>query len=321
MKFRIATMCTATLVFAACMNNNSKNQKAEQFNALPFPEVQIPSVLEDVQERTEYLVTHWWDAITDTARDYPSDSTYISGVPSGEVEQKMANWISVLNMVDYEVASGAVSRLYARASACEKKDASSLLFETFTELVEKYLYDPNSPFRNEDYYGVYAEHLSKSEFIDDVLKEKYARQARLSMLNKVGTKAADFTFSDKNGRMHTLYGIKSELVLLFFSNPGCTACKEIIDVLNNDPVISGHISQGRLAVLNMYIDEDIQAWMSYMPIYPEHWYNGFDPFMVLRNNEKYYVRAIPSLYLLDKDKNVIMKDAPQGRLFEWLSRY
>jgi hypothetical protein len=57
-----------------------------------------------------------------------------------------------------------------------------------------------------------------------------------------------------------------------------------------------------------------------MPIYPDNWYNGFDPDMVIRGESLYNVRAIPSLYLLDKDKIVLMKDAPENRLFDYLSR-
>ena len=37
------------------------------------------------------------------------------------------------------------------------------------------------------------------------------------------------------------------------------------------------ISEGVIAVLNIYIDEDLDEWRSYMPVYPEEWYNGFDP--------------------------------------------
>ena len=55
-----------------------------------------------------------------------------------------------------------------------------------------------------------------------------------------------------------------------------------------------------------------------MPIYPDEWYNGFDPDMVIRNDELYNVRAIPSLYLLDKDKRVILKDAPENKIFQYL---
>ena len=56
-----------------------------------------------------------------------------------------------------------------------------------------------------------------------------------------------------------------------------------------------------------------------MTVYPEHWYNGFDPDLVIRGENLYNVRAIPSLYLLDRNKTVIMKDAPEARVFEWLS--
>ena len=78
------------------------------------------------------------------------------------------------------------------------------------------------------------------------------------------------------------------------------------------------ISAGNLAVLNIYIDEDIAAWRDYMPVYPEEWYNGFDPDYVIRTDMLYNVRAIPSLYLLDEDKTVIMKDAPESRVFSFI---
>ena len=244
----------------------------------------------------------------------------MSGVSKDDVEQKFANWTNVLGMVDMSVVEKSMNRLYNKASACERKDTLSNVFETFTELVGKYLYDPNSPLRNEDHYAFYAARLAKSDLIEPVMRQKYANEVRLAALNRVGTKAADFRFTDKRGRTYTLYGINSELTLLFFSNPGCGACKEIIDVLDNDPVISKLIAGGTMKVLNIYIDEDLEAWRSYMPIYPEKWYNGFDPDLLIRGESLYNVRAIPSLYLLDKEKIVLMKDAPENRLFEYLSR-
>ena len=306
------------LLLAGCGTNS---KKAEQFRALPFPDVLPPAMVDSPVAMTEYMALHWWDGITDISRSYPCDTLLVSGVRVGDVEQKMANWSNLLGVVDMSVVEKSMGRLYERAAACEKKDTSSNVFETFVGLVDKYLYDPNSPLRNEDYYAFFAARLAGSELVESVMKDKYARQVRLAALNKVGTKAADFRFADKRGRMFSLYEIKSELTLLFFSNPGCTACKEIIDVLNNDPVISGLIADGKMKVLNIYIDEDLDAWRSYMPIYPETWYNGFDPDLVIRGETLYNVRAIPSLYLLDRDKTVLMKDAPESRLFDWLSRY
>ena len=315
MTIRNLIITASVLVLAGCAGN----RKAEQFVALPFPDVVPPAMMESAFDRAEYMALHWWDGITEASREYPCDTTLVSGVRKEDVEQKFANWVNILNMLDMSVVGKSVVRLYDRAAACEKKDTSSNVFETFTDLVVKYLYDPNSPMRNEDHYAFYASRLAGSDLVDESMREKYAREVRLASLNRVGSKAADFRFTDKRGRMHTLYGIDAELTLLFFSNPGCSACKEIIDVLNNDPRISSLISEGVMAVLNIYIDEDLEEWRSYMTVYPEHWYNGFDPDMVIRGENLYNVRAIPSLYLLDSNKTVIMKDAPEARVFEWLS--
>ena len=80
------------------------------------------------------------------------------------------------------------------------------------------------------------------------------------------------------------------------------------------------IKDGALAVLNIYIDEDLQAWRDYMEIYPQTWYNGFDPYLAIRNDMLYNVRAIPSLYLLDSDKIVILKDAVPEKLSAILNK-
>jgi hypothetical protein len=214
-----------------------------------------------------------------------------------------------------------VGNLYDRALACERKDTTSQVFETFVDLFQKYYYDPNSPMRNEDVYYHFVSRYASYEGLSDVLRSKYEREARLCALNRIGSKATDFRFADRRGKMTNLYDVKAEMTLLFFSNPGCEACMQIINVLREEPLIASHIASGRLAVVNVYIDEDIQAWRDYMPIYPEEWYNGFDPDHVLRSNEIYCVRAIPSLYLLDAEKRVILKDAPENKVFDTLAMY
>ena len=138
------------------------NRKAEQFKALPFPDVVPPAMISSQQDMVDYMALHWWDGITDPSRGYPCDTAFVSGVDKGEVEQKFANWTNVLDMVDFSIVSRSLGRLYDRAAACEKKDTSSNVFETFTDLVVKYLYDPNSPLRNEDYYAAYAARMASS---------------------------------------------------------------------------------------------------------------------------------------------------------------
>jgi len=302
------------LIAAGC-----REKKAEQkFQALPFPDVQLPSMISGRQEALEYMACNYWNGIADLSGTYPSDSLLVNGVRKEDVEQKFADWTALLEAAGPGIWAKAVKQMYERASACMVDGGSSDLLDTFAFLFQKYLYDPNSPLRNEDIYYHFVSAYASYKGLSEEMKEKYAREARLCGLNRTGTKAADFRFSDSRGRIRNLYDIKADMTLLFFSNPGCEACMNIINMLKEDPVVSGLMSGGTLAVVNVYIDEDIQAWRSYMPIYPEDWYNGFDLDLVLRSNEIYNVRAIPSLYLLDAEKRVILKDAPERKVMDRL---
>ena len=314
MKGRIFIITLVAVIAAGC----GQNRKAEQFQALPFPDVKIPAMMTGSADVAEYISMHYWDGLTDPSRDYPCDSLYVSGVKKEDVEQKFADWNAVLGVLPRSIADKAVNALYEKAAACERKDTSSNVFDTFVMLAEKYFYDPNSPVRNEDHYHAFVRNLASFEGFDEAVRGKYAYQARMTALNREGTVAADFRFADKNGRIHSLHGINAPMTLLFFSNPGCDACMEIIKVLSGHEGISAMIDEGRLAVINIYIDEDIQAWRDYMPVYPDKWYNGFDPDMVIRGETLYNVRAIPSLYLLDEQKRVILKDAPENIVFDTL---
>ena len=314
MKGRICIITLLALLAAGC----GQNRKAEQFQALPFPDVKIPVMMTGSADVAEYIAMHYWDGLTDLSREYPCDSIYVSGVRKEDVEQKFADWNAVLGVLPRSIADKAVNALYEKAAACERKDTSSNVLDTFVKLAEKYFYDPNSPVRNEDHYHAFVRKLASFEGFDEVVRGKYAYQARMTALNREGTIAADFRFADKNGRIHSLHGINAPMTLLFFSNPGCDACMDIIKVLSGHEGISAMIDEGSLAVINIYIDEDIQAWRDYMPVYPEKWYNGFDPDMVIRGETLYNVRAIPSLYLLNDEKRVILKDAPENLVFDTL---
>lgn len=308
------------IIVSLVLLSSCGQRKTAKFEPLPFPEVTLPGMLTDNQDRADWLAEHYWDKFTDPERTYPSDSLMVSGVRMDDVEQRFSNWVSVLDMVAPSTAEKVVKNLCDKVLACEKHNPESSVLETLTEMMEKYLYDANSPFRNEDYYGAYAARLAEWDGLSPELRGKYEYHAERTSLNKIGTVAADFRFSDKRGRMHTLHGIKAPMTLLFFSNPGCEACMNIINVLKEEPKISQMISGGQLAVVNIYIDEDISEWRSYMPVYPDEWYNGFDPDLAIRTEKLYDVRAIPSLYLLDAEKRVIMKDAPENRLFNFLAQ-
>ena len=192
----------------------------------------------------------------------------------------------------------------------------SARWNRIVKLEELFLFDPNSPYRDEERYLPVVEHLLVSPLASEQ-QRMFAQWAapRLS-LNRLGTKAADFAFMSSDGRRHTLYQTvdarkpRPRLILLFFSNPGCPNCKEITEALTNDLTIAALMDSGELLVINTYPDEDLQAWLDYLPNYPRQWVCGYDPDQVLNSHTVYWLRAIPSLYLLDDQLRVLRKDAP-----------
>lgn len=311
-------MVMAVLLAVSCGQNGRQGAHPE-LHTRQFPSVTPPAMMQNQQEIMEYMSQHFWDAFMTPVQGYRCDSLYVAGVSKGDIEQNLANYIYLLDMLPMREAKKAVAAMADKAEAYEAADSTSNVFESFAELTEKYMFDPNSPLRNEDYYQAYASRLARSRWLDQASMDKYAYIAGTCSLNAVGTKAADFVFSDRNGREHSLYSIESDYTLLFFSNPGCESCLQIINSLREDPKVNAMIAQGALSVVNVYIDEDIQAWRDYMPIYPETWYNGFDPNLVIRSDRIYNVRAIPSLYLLDSQKTVLMKDAVPEKLFNLIN--
>ena len=339
---KVSALAVAAVVAAACGGRGGKKAGEASGEVRAFPQVSVPAMMESPEERAEYAALHYFDPFTkteDSGADggasgtgrsmhggrssgngsaapvkYLCDSAHVAGVPSDQLEQAFATWCGLLDMVPLETAEKASEHLFDRIAACEAADTASNIFERMNEIADKYLYDPNSPLRNEDYYRPFVEARSRSELVSPEMRGADAVTARNCSLNKVGTKAADFRFSDSRGHSYTLYGIKAAKTLLFFSNPGCNACKSIIESLKAYPEMEPMIASGELAVLNIYIDEDLAEWYNYMPIYPTSWYNGYDPDYAIRTDRLYDVRAIPSLYLLSRDKTVLMKDAPTEKV-------
>ena len=274
-----------------------------------FPAVEVPSMYTDPAERTLYATQHFWDRFTDTTQVFACDSLTVNGVGMEALESQMGLFSTLLRQMPLEAGRKAVSRLFARAESFERKFPESNLFEEMSRLTKYYLYDPNSPVRNEDLYLPYAEGLSRSDMIDENYRMGYQWEARACGLNCVGTPATDFTFTDTRGRARTLYGVKAEYTLLIFGNPGCHACQQLMKSMRETPEIAALIQAGRLQVVDVYIDQEIDDWKAHIPEYPTDWINGYDQDYVIRTDLLYNVRGIPSIYLLDASKTVLMKDA------------
>ena len=304
--------------FCACGLREGK-EVAREPAARSFPQVGIPVMVENPEDRAAYAVAHFWDSFTDTSKIYACDSTLVNGVPLDAVESQVGLFVTLLEQRPLQEAARTVEHFYDRIEAFARKYPESNVFEELSRLTSRYLYDPNSPVRNEDLYLPFVERLAASDLVSDGLRTGFEWDAGKCRLNRVGTPATDFPFTDTRGVIRTLYGVKAEYTLLIFANPGCNACQEITAEMKASPEISALVSSGRLKVVDVYIDQEIDDWKAHIADYPSDWINGYDHNYAIRTDLLYNVRAIPSLYLLDAAKTVLMKDAPQEKVLTALA--
>ena len=226
------------LFAAACGGRRTAVPAAEETAIRKMPPAPtVPGFVSDPQEASEYLLSHFWKAFLDTTARWRCDSAYVMGVPRDDAESAVGMYVTLMETsVGRSFARAELGRFFSRVEAVEKADTATNAFEFFVEMMEKYLYDPNSPVRDEDLYAPFVSALAESP-LDGDMRPVHAYAARMTALNAIGTPAADFTFVERNGRRRTLYSVKAEHTLLFFSNPGCHACQEIIDALQADPGI------------------------------------------------------------------------------------
>lgn len=284
-----------------------------------FPMAEVPMMIEDSQERLSWLAEHFWDAFTAPDSLYCCDSVTVNGVSGADVEKQMGVYATILQEVSPQTGERAMSHFFSRTEAFQKAHPSANVFSSLTALCAKYFYDPNSPVRSEELYLPFVSGMAASPLVDTLTQRRYAREAAMCRLNRPGTPAADFRFIDTDGRARTLYGIRARYTLLIFGNPDCKACGEIAASLSEDPLLSSLVGQGVLKVVDIFIDDDIDLWKARLGSYPSDWINGYDPSLIIREDLLYHVRALPSLYLLDASKTVLLKDAPPEQVFAALS--
>lgn len=306
------------LVLTALLALSCGPKKASQPSFRSFPMAEVPLMITEPSQRIQWLGAHFWDRFTDTLTLYHCDSLTVNGVKKEDLEKQMGIFSTLLREVSLAEGQKDMDHFYNRLESFQQAHPASNMFRQMADITAFYFYDPNSPVRSEDLYLPFVSRMAQSPLLEPAWRMRYEWEARMCGMNRIGTPAADFTFIDTRGRSRTLYQVKAEYTLLIFGNPDCQACKELMEAMADYELISELLESGRLQVVDIYIDQDIDLWKERMKDYPTEWINGYDPTFTIRNDVLYNVRALPSLYLLDRNKTVLLKDAQPDDVLDFL---
>jgi hypothetical protein len=302
------------LLVAACggdkkpaADKREARQDAQEAPPRRFVLPVIPDVLTSPRARAGYLAAHYWDHF-----DF-SDTTYVH-LPE-IIERAFADYLNILPQADKQEACTAIGGTLRSASG----EVTGRMYRYFLELYKKYLYEANSPARNDEYYIPVARYILSDSLTAEADRERTAFELEMLLKNRIGEFAADVTYTAAGGKKGRLYGLHKEYTLLFFYNPDCRACQEATVKLASSQVVNSLLLSGRLDVLAVYPDSDQDLWKKHAAEMPPGWLNGYDKGQTVYRKKLYDLRAIPSLYLLDALKHVVLKDASAQDIEDYLA--
>ena len=280
--------------------------QAQAQQSFPYPA--IPDTLRSVEQRAGYLSEHYWD-------NYNFADTLL--LKSKEVtEQGFVNFIDILNRFNLDNASKGVAHKDIAQKGITRKDitrkditqqgiaqkditqkgiacftrkafSNAAAKERFENLIEHYFEDQLSPVRNDRVYLIFLEEMKNSPCFDETEKERIAFKIKTTNKNLPGDIAINFKFKDENGKEHQLSDYKDQKVILYFYDPDCENCHKVSAWLKQQTIPAD------IKMLKMIADNHI----SYM----------------------YSLKNMPTIFLLDKENKVILKDCTAQELIENIS--
>lgn len=307
--FRTLLLVWGCLMACSCQHTNSPHAHTAQTDSIAvpasFPYPEIPPVIVSPEERAEYLLTHYWENFdfADTALLHRPEIT----------EQGVVDFLNLLTtQVPPQTAEKSL-QLFCRQFAAHNQARREI-----PELVKKYLYESNSPLHNEPFFATFLTVMEQEPALkDDPTRSRWTFLQELMRRNNPGQKATDFTYYTPSSKRNTLYHTPGKLTILFFYDPQCENCHRTLLGMKASHELAEATAKGEITLLAVYVEEDEDVWRNTLNELPENWLAVTDRGSI-HTDALYDLKAMPSLYLLDASKKVLLKDVPFEEIFTYL---
>ena len=260
--------------------------------AYPVP----PDSIDGRQDRINYMAKHFW-----------TEST-IADTANFQGPKLLLDYLYLLKQTDEQ--QKCVQSFVS--FACRQENTFGLILYWLDNI----LYDSSSPHYNENLYSSLMNAVIISD-ADSIMKLIPLKRMEMIKKNQVGKQANNFSFVNKEGHNNSLYKIEAPLLLLVFNNPDCSLCHQTEKSIVQNELLQSLMNSGRLKLLAIAPDAEYDEWMNHT--YPSNWLVGYDKGKVIYEQRLYDIQRLPCLYLLDKDKRVLLKEADYNRLYKYIS--
>lgn len=263
----------------------SATAQEKAFFELPI----IPDKLQTLQERTDYMVEHYWD-FCDLKKSFSSRA---------KMAEAFDTYLSFMPYASADVAFKSVTAFLNKIS----KQPADVLF--IGELAEGMLYSDTAEFKSDELYLHFAKLIAENKKIDKTSRLRYQHQAKVLSQSQVGMKVTEFDYIDPTGsKQHFAIDTTQVATVIFFNDPDCSDCNMARIRLDADIKTNRLIDTGRISIYSIYPGDPGNEWMSQVSVYPATWKIGAAP----DADEIFDIRQTPMFYIMDHEGKIVLKD-------------
>lgn len=164
----------------------------------------------------------------------------------------------------------------------------------FVHLSDKYFCNPNAPHPPLT--------LAKQEYLD-----KICQAANDMRLVQCGNLAPNLKLKSLEGEEAELHKIDADYILVFFWDPDCGHCKKVSEQLGPEyEILKSKFNLKVFGICTMTYDK-IGKCSEGQKEKGMKWTNYADPYYLAKAKILYNIKTTPGIFLLDKDKKILLK--------------
>ncbi|HAN78784.1 MAG TPA: hypothetical protein DCQ31_13990 [Bacteroidales bacterium] len=120
----------------------------------------------------------------------------------------------------------------------------------------------------------------------------------------IGNIAPDLKLPTADEKFVRISDTEADYTILYFWDVDCGHCAQEIPELNK---FYKENKSKKFEIIAIYTQLDKQKWMDFIDKEQFEWINCWDPDQVSNMKSLYYINSTPVIYLLDKDKRILLK--------------
>lgn len=264
-----------------------------------FPYPIVPDSISNLQDRTDYLIAHFWD-FCDLKKAFNN-------------KQKMGEaFRQYLEFMPYASARNAYKSIAIFLKNLEKQP-NDILF--LAQKAEEFVHSDTAEIYSDDLFLPFARAVVEHKKISSQDKKPFEKVVKVLSYTQKGMPVPTFNYKDRQGQTKTFEPDSSEVTIIFFASPDCIDCTLARSRLKADIRASGYVKDGvmRIMVINPGSEE---GWAETAEKYPEEWEVVSAPGI----DEIFDVRFIPSFYVVDEQNIIHLKNINIDTLLNLISR-